>query len=110
MPSRRLVKLLDLVNDQALIRAYERHHAADQLWPDVGAYIRAQGISDMQIWRFRDRLVMIVEVEADYPRPIPEPKINRDWEMLMDRFQRRLSLDGDDKWVDAAQIFSLGGQ
>lgn len=110
MSTRRLVKLLDLVDDQALISAYEDFHAPGKVWPEVVAYIRAQGVIAMDIWRFSDRLVMIAEVAEDFPRAVPEPERNREWERLMDGFQRRIPLAGDQKWVDALPIFSLSQQ
>lgn len=107
----RLCFALDLVDDAALIAEYEARHAAGALWPAVTAHIRAQGFEEMEIWRVGDRLVMIAEVAPDYPRAVPEPPENADWESLMWRFQRPLPQAADgEKWVPMRRIFALDEQ
>lgn len=108
--SRRLVTLLDLVDDADLIAAYEAHHAAGQVPRDVVLDIRARGYIDMEIWRVADRLVMIAEVADDFPRradPALQPAVS-DWECEMDRFQKPFA--PGPKWAAAKRIFSLSGQ
>ena len=102
---------LDLVDDADLIAEYEARHAPGAVWPAIVAHIRAQGVDSMEIWRTADRLVMIAEVAEDYPRAVPEPPENAEWEALMWRFQRPLGHAAkDEKWVPMAQIFSLDAQ
>ncbi|MBB5698121.1 L-rhamnose mutarotase [Sphingomonas yantingensis] len=103
---------LDLVADADLVAAYEAAHAPGAVWPQVIAGIRASGVLDMEIWRTADRLFMIAEVEADYPRPIaPElAAVDAHWQAAMDRFQRRLSSAGDEKWAPMTRIFALAEQ
>ena len=60
--------------------------------------------------RARDRLFMIAEVSADWPRPIPADLQEADarWQATMDRFQQRLACaEADQKWVPMRRIFSL---
>ncbi|HVZ18525.1 MAG TPA: L-rhamnose mutarotase, partial [Terriglobales bacterium] len=64
----RLVFAVDLVNDAALIAAYEARHAPGAVWPQVIRDIRDKGFLDMEIWRIGDRMVMIAEVTDDFPR------------------------------------------
>lgn len=109
--SRQVVKLLDLKGGPAAIQAYEKWHSPGAVWPEVTAHIRATGVIDMEIWRFADRLVMIAEVSDDYPRGVPEPAINADWERLMDQYQRSLpEAPAGEKWADARRIYSLKEQ
>ena len=51
---------LDLKNDPDLIRQYEEHHKA--VWPEIIKSIRDSGIENMEIYRFDNRLFMIMEV------------------------------------------------
>src|ERR1700712_3318435 len=97
---RRLCFALDLVDDAALIAEYEARHAPGAVWPSVIDHIRATGVEAMEIWRAGDRLVMIAETAADYPRAIaPAPEIDA-WERLMWRFQRPLPQAAlGEKWV-----------
>ena len=108
---RRLCFALDLVADAALIAEYEARHAPGAVWPAVVAHIRARGVEAMEIWRTGERMVMIAEVAADYPRDVPAPAENADWEALMWRFQKPLphAEDGE-KWVAMTRIFSLDEQ
>lgn len=108
---RRLCFALDLIDDDALIAAYESRHAPGAVWPAVIAHIRATGIEAMEIWRSGDRLMMIAETAADYPRTVPESAEIADWEVLMWRFQKPLPHAGDgEKWVGMHRIFTLDGE
>jgi L-rhamnose mutarotase len=111
--SRRLCFALDLVNDADLISEYCRIHEPGAVWNEVIDYIRLQGIEDMQIWQRGDRLFMIVEASADYPRPVSDARAHEAserWELLMDGFQRRLAdTEPDEKWAPMRRIFTLGG-
>ncbi|MBJ6121094.1 L-rhamnose mutarotase [Sphingomonas mollis] len=109
--TRRMVFALDLIDDAALIAAYEARHAPAAVWPDVIRDIRLRGYLDMEIWRVDDRLVMIAEVADDFPRPRDPAlaQIVADWEAEMDAFQRPLHPDGD-KWSAMHRIFALADQ
>lgn len=108
---KRIVKLLDLTGGPVAIGEYERWHGPRAVWPEVTAHIRASGVIDMEIWRFSDRLVMIAEVDDDYPRDIPQSEINAEWEKLMGRYQRALpDAPAGEKWAEAVRIYSLAEQ
>ena len=104
---RRVVRLLDLVDDAELIAAYEAHHRPGAVPADVIRHIREQGYDAMEIWRVADRLVMIAEVEPSFPRPVSSASqaAGARWEAKMDAYQRPV-VPGP-KWADAMQIFSL---
>lgn len=97
---------LDLKDDPQLIAEYEARHAPGNVWPEVLAFLKAQGFRDMQIWRTGDRLVMVADIAADFPRPLPQPPAVERWEAEMSRFQRPLphAADGT-KWVPMDCIF-----
>jgi L-rhamnose mutarotase len=106
----RRVYALDLVDDAPLIAAYEARHATGAVWPQVLEGIRRQGCLSMEIWRVDTRLVMIAEVEADFPRPL-QPSLREAaeaWEAEMDIYQRPLQRDGP-KWTPMTRIFALEG-
>jgi L-rhamnose mutarotase len=107
--SQRRVHALDLVDDARLIAAYEARHAPGAVWPRVIEDIRQRGYRSMEIWRLDARLVMIAEVEDDFPRPA-DPALREivdAWEAEMDVYQRSLRPDGP-KWTPMTRIFSLG--
>ena len=102
---------LDLEDEPGAIAEYERMHGPGEVWPKVIAHLRATGVQDMEIWRTRDRLLMIAEVSEDYPRPVETPDEVKQWEELMWRFQRALpGSAGGEKWVPMKRIFALGEQ
>ena len=102
---------LDLIDDAALIAAYEARHAPDAVWPGVIRDIRDRGYLDIEIWRVDDRLVMIAEVTDDFPRPSDPnlvPLVER-WEAEMSAFQRPLQT-ATMKWSPLHRIFALSEQ
>jgi L-rhamnose mutarotase len=106
--TRRHVRALDLVDDEALITEYRRHHAPGAVWPAVTQYLRATGVLTMEIWNVGTRLVMILEVADDYPRAVSEPAQVNEWESSMSRFQRPLAeASPDRKWTELERIFTL---
>ncbi len=106
---RRMCFALDLVDDAALIAAYEAAHAPGAARPAVTAAIRAKGFLAMEIWRTGDRLFMIAEVADDWPRAIPTALAAEDarWEADMDRFQKPINSAGGAKWAEMTRIFTL---
>ncbi len=104
---------LDLRDDPQAIVQYERWHRAEHIWPEVVASIRAAGIDAMEIFRTGNRLVMTMEVGADYD---PAGKAAADaaservqaWERLMSTYQQPLPWAAPgQKWVPMTRIFSL---
>jgi L-rhamnose mutarotase len=108
--NRRVVRALDLIQDAALIAAYEAHHAPKAVPGDVVRDLRDRGYREMEIWRVADRLVMIAEVEDAFPLP-PDPSLQpsvQAWERTMDGYQQPI-MDGP-KWADMTRIFALSEQ
>lgn len=108
MSGRTLCFALDLVDQPERIAEYERYHQPGNVWPDVLRDIQDQGVRGMQIWRTGNRLLMIADVEDDYPRfRTADPKVS-DWEELMWTFQKALphAAPGE-KWVPMHKIFDL---
>lgn len=109
--NRRYVLALDLKDDPALIAAYERHHEA--VWPEVIGSLREAGVCDMEIYRFGNRLMMVIEVDeafsfaakavADARNPTVQA-----WEALMGQFQQPLpGAPAGEKWQVMRRIFKL---
>lgn len=102
---------LDLKNDPALIAEYEAWHAA--VWPEILVSIRDAGIMGMEIYRWGNRLFMIMETTDDFSfeRKSAMDKANEkvnEWEELMWKYQQALpgSAPGE-KWILMDKIFDL---
>ena len=103
---------LDLKDDPALIAEYERHHR--QVWPEVIAHLRGQGVRELQIFRLGTRLVMLMDTDDAVFDPArmaaaqhDDPRL-RAWEDLMWRFQQATPwTPAGEKWVSMAPIFLL---
>jgi len=104
---------LDLKDDPKLIAEYEAYHRA--VWPEVLKSIRDAGILNMEIYRFANRLFMIMDVNESFSF---EAKAAADeanetvqkWEQLMSQFQQVLpGTSPDDKWrwKRMDRVFSL---
>lgn len=102
---------LDLKDDPKLIAEYEAYHKA--VWPEILDSIKTSGIEKMQIYRFANRLFMIMEVnnsfsfEAKSKADAMNPKV-LEWEELMWKYQQSLpgSKPGE-KWQLMNKIFEL---
>lgn len=104
--------VLDLKDDAELIEEYELHHQNGKVWPEVIDSIRHSGIVDMKIFRFQDRLVMLMEVNEgfSFDRKAKMDKNNdkvQAWEALMNRFQKPLTDNESEKWQLTKCIFEL---
>ena len=102
---------LDLVDDKEKIAAYERYH--QQVWPEILNSIHEAGIEQMEIYRFSNRLFMIMEVEDTFTfeQKAADDQANakvQEWEKLMSQYQQVIpgSKPGE-KWVLMNKIFSL---
>ncbi len=102
---------LDLKNDPVLIAEYERYHT--DIWPEIRESILSSGIQVMEIYRFSNRLFMIMEAEDTFSF---EDKSSSDarnvkvgeWEALMWKFQQPVpGSKPDEKWVLMDKIFEL---
>lgn len=103
--------LLDLIDDSELIAEYEAYH--QNVWPEIIESIKTSGITKMEIYRYNNRLNMIIEATDDFSM---EKKAEADesnasvqkWEQIMWKYQQSLpgSKPGE-KWQLAKVIFSL---
>lgn len=102
---------LDLYNDPKLIAEYEAHHR--QVWPEIAHSIKAAGIEHMEIYRFADRLFMIMDVNDtfDAAQKVAADAANekvQEWERLMWQYQKPLpQAKPGEKWVLMDRIFNL---
>ena len=111
MPIRRFCLTLDLVNDLELIREYEDMHR--QVWPEIVQSIKNSGIANMEIYRFEQRLMMIMEVvdsfsfEKKNEADLHDVKV-QEWERLMWKYQQAVpGTKPGEKWVLMNKIFEL---
>jgi len=111
MTEQRYCFALDLKPDEKLIEEYEAYH--QKVWPEVLASIKSSGIRQMEIYRFANRLFMIMEVNEDFSfekkRSGDEANDKvQEWEALMWRYQQAIpgAKEGE-KWVQMNKIFSL---
>ena len=102
---------LDLKDDPTLIAEYEAWH--QKVWPEIMESIRSAGIENMQIYRFANRLFMIMEVNKKFSF---EKKSTADagnakvqeWEELMWNYQQAIpGVKAGEKWVLMNKIFEL---
>jgi len=102
---------LDLIDDQELISEYENYH--QQIWPEIRDSIVGSGIIAMQIYRFSNRLFMIMDVndtfsfEAKSAADAVNVKV-QEWETLMWKYQQAVpGAKPGEKWVLMNKIFDL---
>ncbi|MFL5738774.1 MAG: L-rhamnose mutarotase [Flavisolibacter sp.] len=109
--TRRYCLTLALKNDPELIRQYEEHHK--NVWPEILTSIRSAGIKNMEIFRFQDRLFMIMEVNEnfDFEKKAAADNSNekvQQWEQLMWKYQQPLpGTRSGEKWMLMKKIFEL---
>lgn len=102
---------LDLKNDPQLIEQYETHHR--QVWPAILESIRDSGITELEMYRFQNRLFMIMEVDESFSferkkTMDEESEIVQQWEELMWNYQQAIpGAKPGEKWVLMNKIFSL---
>ncbi len=102
---------LDLKNDPALIAEYEAYH--ENVWPEILESIRNSGIKNMQIYRFSNRLFMIMDVNEtfSFDKKVAADAGNekvQEWETLMWKYQQGVpGAKPGEKWVLMDKIFEL---
>ena len=102
---------LDLQNDPVLIEEYENYHRA--VWPEIKESITSSGIVSMEIYRFGNRLFMLMNVTDDFSferkgeMDASNSKV-QEWEALMWKYQSAIpgAKEGE-KWVIMDKIFEL---
>lgn len=108
---KRYALALDLQNDAQLIAEYEELHR--NIAPEIEQSITDSGITRMDIYRFADRLFMIMETNDDFSfadkaaADEANPQV-RAWEQLTWRFQKAIpGAKRGEKWVVMDKIFEL---
>lgn len=108
---RRYALALDLVEDKEMIAEYDIHH--QNIWTEIKQSIENSGVSVMDIYRFENRLFMIMEVNDDFSFERKElmdkeSSIVQQWEKLMWKYQKAIpGARSGEKWVIMKQIFKL---
>ena len=102
---------VDLKNDEKLISEYVAMH--ERVWPEILESIRSEGVESMKIFRFSNRLFMIMEVNDSFSfekkaaADAANPKV-QEWEELMWKYQQAIpGTKKGEKWVLMDQIFEL---
>lgn len=102
---------LDLKNDPQLIAEYEALHR--EISPAITSSIKEAGIEDMQLFRYENRLMMIMEVNDSFAF---EKKAQMDaaneqvqaWETMLWKYQQPLpGTRPGEKWMLMENIFKL---
>lgn len=103
---------LDLHDDPELIAAYEQYHR--QVWPEVRAHLRAQGVRELEIFRLGTRMVMVMDTDDavfDAARMAEAERTDarlRAWEDLMWSFQKTTPWTPEGaKWTPMQPLFRL---
>jgi L-rhamnose mutarotase len=106
-----VVMTTDLVNDSAAIQQYEYLHSKQGVWPELKKANEVSGINEIQIYRFDNRLVMMVtypehtDVQKMDSLYISSHKRVKEWGELMSKFQQSLpGVDSAQKWVVMKRI------
>ncbi|AKD02285.1 L-rhamnose mutarotase [Pontibacter korlensis] len=102
---------LDLKDDPTLIAEYEEYHK--EVWPEIKKSIQEAGVEQMEIYRWENRLFMVMEVSEEFSFEQKEsmdaanPKV-QEWENLMWKYQKALpgTKEGE-KWQQMKKIFAL---
>ena len=102
---------LDLKDDPILIAEYEVWH--QKVWPEIIDSIRSSGIENMLIYRFSNRLFMIMEVNKKFSfekkgaADAANAKV-QEWEELMWNYKQAIpGVKAGEKWVLMNKIFEL---
>lgn len=102
---------LDIHDDPALIAEYEAIHR--NVWPEILKSISEAGITQMQIARAGNRLMMLMETddvfsfEEKATRDAENPVVQK-WEQLMWKYQKSIPVAKEgEKWVLMDKIFDL---
>ncbi|WP_291784149.1 L-rhamnose mutarotase [Cecembia sp.] len=102
---------LDLIDDALLIKEYESYH--QNVWPEILKSFKDSGILSMEIYRWNNRMFMIMETEDDFSfnektkADASNPKV-QEWEKLMGKYQKKLpGSKEEEKWQLMTQIFKV---
>lgn len=108
---KKYVLALDLVDDEELIAEYDNYHK--EIWPEIKKSILDSGIINMEIYRFGNRLCMLMETEDGFSfenkgkMDAGNAKV-QEWENLMWKYQQAIpGAKAGEKWVIMDKIFQL---
>lgn len=112
-PTQRFVQMLDLRNDPELIQQYIHYHSQEGIWPEILEGLKKSGVLEMEIYHLADRLMMIVELDANddwdeiMSRMGKTPR-QEEWEAFVSRFQKADALSkSEEKWRMMDRIFHI---
>jgi L-rhamnose mutarotase len=108
---RTLMMTTELVADSAVYRFYDSMHSAAGVWPALEKANRSAGIEEVRIWRYGNRLAMLLRLPADADPAVTDslylsadPSV-ADWGRMMSNLQRALpGVDSTRKWVEMQTI------
>ncbi|MDH5251046.1 MAG: L-rhamnose mutarotase [Cyclobacteriaceae bacterium] len=102
---------LDLNDDPDLIAEYIDWHT--KVWPEIKRSIAASGITNMEIYRVSNRMVMMMDttdafsLEHKAQLDAANPRV-QEWEKLMWKYQKPLPFaKPGEKWMLMEKIFQL---
>ena len=108
---KKYILALDLKDNVESIKEYEVWH--QKVWPEVLKSIADSGILKMEIFRFYNRLCMVMETTDDFTfeQKGKMDKSNekvQEWEKLMSTFQHKIpGSKPKEKWVLMNSIFEF---
>ncbi len=108
---KRYILALDLKENLELIHEYDNWH--QKVWPEVLKSIEDSGVVKMEIFRFYNRLCMIMETTDEFSlegkgKMDKENKKVQEWEKLMWDFQSKVpGSKPNEKWVLMENIFEF---
>ena len=112
-PTKRYVQIMDLRDDNELIRRYREAHDPEHFWREIGEGIRQVGILEMEIYINGNHLVMIVDAPADFDWDSAMARLatlprQAEWERHVAEFQNcSAEATSDEKWQMAERMFRI---
>ncbi|MBR91670.1 MAG: hypothetical protein CL903_02600 [Dehalococcoidia bacterium] len=100
--SKSVAQVLDLKNDEELIKEYEEYHK--KVWPEVLEGIKEAGIERMEIFRSANHLFMYCLVgdnfdpNNDFPQQAKSNPKSIEWNKLMKKYQQKVPTAKENEW------------
>ena len=110
---KRYCQTLELKDDPELIEEYLYWHKSENVWKEIVDGIKEVGILDMEIYLFKTRLFMIVEVPLDFDWDTQMAKLatlprQAEWEAFVSKYQKSShNATSDEKWQMMDLIYKL---
>lgn len=101
----------DLINNAQLIKEYDAYH--ENMWPEIKVSIINSGIINMEIYRFENRLFMIMDVNDDFTfeKKALNDSYNKNvkhWKELLQNYEKSIpGATENGEWVVMKKIFHL---